>query len=222
MTQSPLTLISPDLDPGAVVREEAEPGAGIVLLLHGLGSHEGDLAGLIPLLPARFTYVSVRGIHRYGAGFAWLEHPLDPERPAALEASAQAVERWIAAQEAPVVGAIGFSQGGMLALQLLRRSPRALDFVVNLSGAPFPAPMPGDAALAEASPPVLWGHGGLDPLFDEDREEQVRRYLREHTQLSEVLRPALGHAVDEVEVEAIVRFLAELPGTDAPAGGAPA
>lgn len=206
---APVELIATEIDEDAVVR--SDPGrtrsAPIVLLLHGLGSDEDDLAGLVPFLPTDFTYASLRGIYRYLQGYAWFEMPMDPERPEALQASAAAVESWIAAQDAPVVGAIGFSQGGALALQLLRRDPHAVDFVVNLSGFPFPAPMPGDSALAEVSPPVLWGHGGMDPHFADGREEAVRHFLSVHTRLEEERRPQLGHAVDEIELRAVASFL---------------
>ena len=160
----PVELISPHLDPSAVVRGGAQD-APIVLLMHGLGSDERDLAGLVPFLPPAFEYVSARGIFRYVQGYAWFDMPVAPDRPDAIDASAAAVEEWIAAQDRPVVGAIGFSQGGAVALQLLRRDPHALRFVVNLSGFPFPAAMQGDAALAEVRPPALWGHGGMDPLL---------------------------------------------------------
>lgn len=201
-------LIAPTIDESAVVRV---PGprrdAPIVILLHGLGSHERDLVGLAPHLPTDFRYVSLRGIFRYVQGYAWMDWPLDPSDPTSLETSAAAVETWIGQQDAPVVGAIGFSQGGFLGLQLLRRNPRALDWIVQLSGAPFPAPMPGDAALAELAPRALWGHGGLDPHFDPEREDAVRGFMRAHFTLEEERRPYLGHAVDEVELRAIASFL---------------
>ena len=204
----PVELISASIDDDAVVwADPPTADTPIVILLHGLGSHEDDLAGLVPFLPSAFTYASLRGIYRYVQGYAWFEMPVDPADPASVEASAAAIEHWIAAQSAPVVGAIGFSQGGLLALQLLRRDARALDFVVNLSGRPFPAAMPGDAALAEVRPPALWGHGGLDPLFDEEVEGQVRGFMSTHTRLEEERRPQLGHAVDEVELRAIAAFL---------------
>lgn len=204
----PVELISETLDESAVVRSRpVEDPAPIVLLLHGLGSHERDLTGFVPFLPPSFSYVSLRGIHRYVQGYAWLDSTIDPARPGALQTSAAAVESWIDEQPAPVVGAIGFSQGGMLALQLLRRHARALDWIVQLSGAPFPAPMPGDSALAAKRPPALWGHGGLDPLFDEEREGMVREFMREHTRLEEERRPDLGHGVDEVELRAVSAFL---------------
>ena len=204
----PVELIAPEIDETAVVRMGSrEPDAPIVLLLHGLGSHERDLTGLVPYLPPSFAYASLRGIYRYVQGYAWLESDIDPAATEKIQTSAAAVEAWIAQQSAPVVGVIGFSQGGILGLQLLRRDPHALDWIVQLSGAPFPAAMPGDAALAEVKPPALWGHGGLDPLFDEDREQRVREYMRAHTTLEEERRPHLGHAVDEVELRAIAAFL---------------
>lgn len=204
----PVELIAETIDETAVVRMGSrDPDAPIVLLLHGLGSHERDLTGLVPYLPPSFAYASLRGIYRYVQGYAWLESDIDPAATEKIQTSAAAVEAWIAQQGAPVVGVIGFSQGGILGLQLLRRDPHALDWIVQLSGAPFPAPMPGDAALAEVKPPALWGHGGLDPLFDEDRERRVREFMSAHTALEEERRPHMGHAVDEVELRAIAGFL---------------
>ncbi|MFQ6484997.1 alpha/beta hydrolase [Brachybacterium epidermidis] len=204
----PVELIAESIDETAVVRMgSTAPDAPIVLLLHGLGSHERDLTGLVPYLPPTFAYVSLRGIYRYVQGYAWLESDIDPAATEKIQASAAAVEAWIAAQQVPVVGVIGFSQGGILGLQLLRRDPRALEWIVQLSGAPFPAPMPGDQALAQVKPPALWGHGGMDPLFDEDRERQVRDFMTAHTTLEEERRPHLGHAVDEVELRAIASFV---------------
>lgn len=204
----PVELIAESIDETAVVRMgSTAPDAPIVLLLHGLGSHERDLTGLVPYLPPTFAYVSLRGIYRYVQGYAWLESHIDPAATEKIQTSAAAVEAWIAAQRVPVVGVIGFSQGGILGLQLLRRDPRALEWIVQLSGAPFPAPMPGDQALAQVKPPALWGHGGMDPLFDEDRERQVRDFMTAHTTLEEERRPHLGHAVDEVELRAIASFV---------------
>lgn len=202
----PVELISPHLDESAVVRGGAQD-ASIVLLMHGLGSDERDLASLVPFLPPVFEYVSVRGIFRYVQGFAWFDMPVAPDRPEAIETSAAAVEEWIAAQDRPVVGAIGFSQGGAVALQLLRRDPHALRFVVNLSGFPFPAAMQGDTALAEVRPPALWGHGGMDPLYDPEREQAVREFMGAHTALEEERRLHLAHAVDEIELRAVASFL---------------
>src|SRR5690625_56265 len=67
----PVALISETIDDAAVVRSRpTEDPAPMVLLLHGLGSDERDLAGLVPHLPPDFSYVSLRGIHRYVQGYA--------------------------------------------------------------------------------------------------------------------------------------------------------
>ncbi len=204
----PVELINRSIDEAALVRHGArDPEAPIVLMLHGLGSHERDLIGLVPYLPPGFAYVSLRGIYAYVQGYAWLESDIDPSATEKIQTSAAAVEEWIAAQSAPVVGAIGFSQGGILALQLLRRNPRALEWIVQLSGAPFPAPMEGDDALAEVKPPAFWGHGGMDPLFDHARETMVREFMTAHTTLTEVRRDFMGHGIDEAELREIAAFV---------------
>lgn len=187
------------------------PDDAVVLLLHGLGSNEDDLLGLAPQLPRRFVYASLRGVYACGQGYGWLQPPpLDPSDPGLLEEAAEAVETWVDAHlPGRPAGAIGFSQGGILALQLLRRDPTALDWAVNLSGAPYPTTMPGDEALAASRPPVLWGHGGRDPLYDAAQETGTRQWLAHQTDLTEARSAELGHGIDAVVLEAVVRFLGE-------------
>lgn len=187
------------------------PEDRVVLLLHGLGSHEEDLLGLTPALPGGVVYASLRGVLACGPGFGWLAPPpLQAEDLGLLEESAAAVEDWIERRlPGRVIGAIGFSQGAMLALQLLRRDPEAFDWVVALSGAPFPAELPGDTALAERRLPALWGHGGQDPLFDDAMIAQVREWMERHAELREELSPALGHGIDEQVLAAVTAFVHE-------------
>lgn len=187
------------------------PADRVVLLLHGLGSHEEDLLALAPSLPREAVYVALRGVLRCGPGYAWLQPPpLEGTEPDLVEASAAALEAWIERTcPGQVVGAVGFSQGAMLALQLLRRDPAALAWVVQLSGAPFPAPMTRDDALARRRPPALWGHGGQDPLFSPAQEEQVRAWMQEHTELTEVRSVALGHGIDEQVLDGVIAFVAQ-------------
>ena len=43
----------------------------LIVLLHGYGSHEGDLFSLSPRLPLAATVASLRGPIKEGAGYAW-------------------------------------------------------------------------------------------------------------------------------------------------------
>lgn len=216
----PTTRLRPGpaaIDDDAVRWFPHPPGSGdrVVLLLHGLGSNEDDLYGLAPQLPRKYVYVSLRGSFASGAGYAWLAPPpVDPSAPDLIDESSAALERWITEHaDGQVVGAIGFSQGAMLALHLLRRDHMAPAWVVALSGAPFPAPLPADDTLAARCDdgqgvPALWGHGGMDPLFDADTEDAVRAWMREHTDLVEARSPQLGHGVDERVLAAVIDFVA--------------
>lgn len=206
-----LSPVTAQIDPAAVRSHPRPPQEGdrVVLLLHGLGSHEEDLLGLAPALPDDYVYVSLRGVFGCGPGYAWLNPPpLDPADRDLLSESATALEQWIA-QECPgtVAGMIGFSQGAILALELLRRDAEAAAWVVQLSGAPFPAPLPGDAILAGRDLPAFWGHGGQDPLFDATKETAIREWMSQHTQLTEERSPLLGHGVDQQVLEAVDRFI---------------
>lgn len=233
----PVHLISPTIDDDATwFSRTPDASHPIVLLLHGYGSHEMDLPGLVPHLPPQFTYVALRGIYAAQQGYAWFDLGVlgggEPD-PTLLDVSAQAVETWIEAQDVPVVGALGFSQGGALTLQVLRRNASALRFGAVMSGFPFPAPVEGDgptdagaqagsvasssaptttprggdAALAAVKPPVLWSHGGQDPIVVPQWAPQVREFLHEHTELTEVFRPMMGHAIDQVILQELSRFL---------------
>lgn len=57
--------------PGKGEREGAERGLPGLLLLHGRGSDEADLMGLVDALDPRLTVVSARAPYRLPPGFAW-------------------------------------------------------------------------------------------------------------------------------------------------------
>lgn len=204
----PIGLVS--LDPSAVwTSAPLSPGARVVLLLHGLGGDEADIATLAPAFPPGYVYVALRGPFPSDQGWAWTERDIDPARPGRINASAQAVEDWLATLDGVTcVGAVGFSQGAIVALQLMRRDPDRLGWVVQLSGGPFPMEMDGDAVLAQRRPPVFWGHGGSDPTLPADAEDWVRDWMTAHTEVYEVRIPDLGHDVDDEMAAAAAAFIA--------------
>ncbi len=202
------------IDDAATVRTSAASGderAPLVLLMHGFGSDERDLAALAPQLPDALATASLRGPLRspFG-GHAWvpITRPGRPD-PDALAAATGDLLDWLDAHVAPdrVVVPLGFSQGGLMATQLLRTRPERFAAAVVLAGFVQDAAQPGDAALARSRPPVLWGRGDADPVIAADAVARTEAWLPGHTTLTPVVRPGLGHAIDAGLLERVVAFL---------------
>ncbi len=131
-------------------------GTPLLVAMHGVGSHERDLLGLAPALPPEWTLASLRAPMPWGQGFSWypLGTPGSPE-VGPVDDAAEAVLAWVDAVAAdhPRIGLLGFSQGGSMALQLLRARPSGFAFAVSLSGFVVPGvPDSRDDAVAAVRP----------------------------------------------------------------------
>ena len=145
------------------------------------------------------------------AGF---DHEAEPRTAAVAadatpEASIDAVLAWLDALETPPtrIGLLGFSQGGSMAIELMRRQPERFSFVVNLSGFVSEGDRAGDAALAESLPPVFWGRGTLDEVITEAAIVRTTDWLPAHSTLSGRIYEGLGHAVSPQELTDIAGFV---------------
>ena len=118
----------------------------LLVLLHGYGSHEGDLFGLAPHLPLQPVIASVRAPLSASPGYAW--YPLDAatleSRSEGADAAARGLLQWLDGVQATSVGLLGFSQGGAMSIQLLRHAPERFAFAVSLAGFVLPGPSPAD------------------------------------------------------------------------------
>jgi phospholipase/carboxylesterase len=183
----------------------------VALLLHGYGSNERDLAGLVPALGLELPWASLRAPIEIGnGGAAWFEivTPGDPDA-APVEASTDAIWAWVdavAGTDARVVP-IGFSQGGLMASQLLRSRPERVLAPIILGGFVLGAPQAGDAALAAARPAAFWGRGELDRVIGGPAIARTTAYLPAHTTLTERVYPGLAHGIDAAEVADVREFL---------------
>jgi phospholipase/carboxylesterase len=203
------------IDDEAVLWSAASPdrvGRPLLLILHGYGSHEGDLFSLAPHLPLQPTIAALRAPLPAGQGWSWfpIGVPGDPVGDA-LDAAALGILAWLdALPEQPVsIGLLGFSQGGAMTLQLMRHAPERFDFAVQLSGFIASGSHPGDARLAEVKPPVFWGRGTHDPVIPEAAVARTQAWLPEHATLTERIYEGLGHSIAQAELTDIVTFLRE-------------
>ncbi|MFZ4893437.1 alpha/beta hydrolase [Plantibacter sp. Mn2098] len=188
-------------------------GRPLLLLLHGYGSHEGDLFGLAAYLPLEPVIASLRAPLRASwpvDGNSWypLDLPGDPS-PVGVTGAARAVLDWIDALDVQPtsIGLLGFSQGGSLTLQLMRLAPERFSYGVVLSGFVASGEVAGDADLAVRKPPVFWGRGTTDQVIPEAAVFRTTDWLPSHSTLSGRIYEGLGHSVSEQELADIRAFI---------------
>lgn len=197
-------------------RTSPEPldGPVVALLLHGYGSSESDLAGLAPHVVPGLPWASLRAPLVLGAGsYAWF-HVVTPGDPAPepVAAAADDVWAWVDANLDPAtkVVAIGFSQGGLMASELLRTRPERVAATVVLGGFVQGAERPADELLAETLPPVFWGRGSQDTVIAPIAVARTEAWLPSHSTLTRRIYPGLTHAISADEAADVREFLASL------------
>jgi len=206
---------TPPLDDAAVrwsVPPEARADRPVVVLLHGYGSDEHDLFGLVPYLPPDFVYAAVRAPLTPPfptPGYSWYPiEGLDGRSSEKVTEGAARLLEWLDAAGIADAGLLGFSQGGAVSLQALRLAPDRIRFAVNLSGYVHPGPLPGDPVLAaRGDTPVFWGRGTLDEVIPEPLIAHTVQWLPEHVDLSGRVYPGMGHSVSQEELHDVQVFL---------------
>ncbi|GGC96462.1 phospholipase/carboxylesterase [Tersicoccus solisilvae] len=184
----------------------------VALFLHGYGSNEQDLTALAPVLPPGIPWASLRAPGTLNAGqHAWFDivRPGDPD-PAPLAAATDAVWAWVDATVPATtrVVPLGFSQGGLMASQLLRTRPERVLAPAILGGFVQAAAQPGDALLADARPALFWGRGADDGVITSAAIARTRTWVDAHTTVTDPVYPGLGHGVDGRELCDLTAFLA--------------
>jgi phospholipase/carboxylesterase len=204
----------PEIDAAAVrwsAPEAERSGKPLMLLLHGVGSHEGDLIGLTPYLSPEFVYASLRAPLTYSGGWSW--YPLtEPGAPdiTGVDQAADDVLAWLDGLGAahPSVSLLGFSQGGSLSLQLLRKRPESFDFAVVLAGFVVPGAADDvDAAVAAVRPSVFYGRGDVDQVIPAAAVERTEAWLAAHADAELAVYPGLAHGVSQEELDDVNGFI---------------
>jgi len=184
----------------------------LLVLLHGYGSHEGDLFGLSPQLPLEPVIASLRAPIAENGGYAWFPRrastPGDPA-PDDVDAAASAVIDWLDSIEYTRVSLLGFSQGAALALQLLRHAPSRFTATVALSGFVASGGHAGDAELARTRPAVFWGRGTADQMIPTAAVDRTDAWLPAHADATVRIYEDLAHSISRPELSDFTRFLSE-------------
>jgi phospholipase/carboxylesterase len=213
------------------VHPEAGPGAPLVVLLHGRGADETDLAGLAPSLPMPAIAVFPRAPFPsapwgYGPGWAWYRfiggaRP-DPETfeegQRALAGFLDGLVSTLPIQPGPMVLG-GFSQGGTMALGYALRNPGRVAAVLNFSG--FLPEHPSVRATREtvAGTAFFWGHGSEDASIPLAVAEPGRAALRRAGARLTAPTYRMGHGIGPDELREAMGWLAAVGLADRRADG---
>jgi len=204
-----------------IVARPAGPAQQLMLLFHGVGASALDLVPLGRVLAEEFPdafVVSVAAPAPAGDGEGRQWFPVldisEENRPARVEAALPAfdaaVARW--QQEAGVardaVALIGFSQGGIMALESTRDRPAIAGRIVSIAGR--------FAKLPESPNPhatLHMFHGKLDPVIPYGYTVEAAQYLVAiGADITADVIPHLGHQInDDVADLLIERLRGHLP-----------
>jgi len=200
-------------------------GRPLLLLLHGYNSNEGDLFGLAPYLPLEPAIASLRAPLYTGYGHAWFPLLVDGVELAveaadaatdgvelsveAADAATDAILAWLdrAAPDAGPIGLLGFSQGGAMALELLRRAPGRFAFAVSLAGFALPGDRDGDERMSQLAPHVFWGRGTADGVIPLAAVARTQAWLPAHSTLDERIYEGVGHSVSDRELADVAAYI---------------
>ncbi len=163
------------LDFDITMPENCSEGATVAILLHGRGSHKGDLQALSPVLPSDWVLITPQAPFPgaewgYGPGWAWYRYLQEDQIvPETLDESLGKLDDFIA--ELPkrlgfspgsiVLG--GFSQGGTTSVAYALSRPGVIAAALNFSGFVADSVIVPTGPEAETATPIFWGHGTSDP-----------------------------------------------------------
>lgn len=172
--------------------EAGTPGSRppLLLLLHGVGANERQMASIAPAFDPRFVVASVRSPLAMGPeAFGWFHVTFTSNGPVIAEKEAASAWARIArfADEAAraydtdparvYVG--GFSQGGIIALTALLTAPDTFAGAFCLSGRLLPEVLPHVATERVIGKPALVVHGDHDAKLGVHLARQARLQLEQ-------------------------------------------
>lgn len=144
---------------------------------------------------------------------AWFEivTPGDPA-PEPVAAATDALWAWVDenVNDATRLVLIGFSQGGLMASELLRTRPERVAATVILGGFVQGTERPGDTTLAESLPPLFWGRGREDRVITTGAVARTESWLPAHSTLTLRVYAGLAHGISAEEAADVAAFVASV------------
>jgi phospholipase/carboxylesterase len=199
--------------PTVALAGSPDPAVPLVVLLHGRGSNERDIIGLLPHLPQGPAYAAVRAPISEGGGYAWFANRgIGRPVTASLRETMDWFRGWldsVAPAGRPIV-LIGFSGGAAFAGGLLLDDPARYAGAAILYGTlPFDAGVPTTPARL-AGVPVVVAQGEQDTVIPRELLDRTWQYLLGESGAPTIaLRHPGGHGITADSLETVAGWLAE-------------
>jgi len=190
----------------------------LVLVMHGRGADANDLADLAPMIDppggARFVFPNApkpfEATPGMTFGYSWFDgwpprgQSLQDSRALLLEFIDDLVARYPTPPGKLIIS--GFSQGGLMSIDVGYRTERPLAGIVVMSGAIAEGEAPDFAAKKDL--PVLIVHGTEDDMIPVLAARRARRLLEEHGIEPEYHEFPMGHHVTPESMDVVRNFMA--------------
>jgi len=209
----PAPPLASDLPLRYLVTDTSSAEMPLVVCMHGRGADAHDLAELAPMLGRGYRFLFPQAPRPfepapgYSFGWTWFEGfpplpgALDESRRLMLETLDAAVAKFPTPPGKVIVS--GFSQGGLMALDIGFRTQQTVAGIVAMSGALYEDELPPITPQR-----VLVAHGLADDVVSINYARRARRVLEEHGIEPEYHELAMGHAVSMEEIALVRDFLA--------------
>ncbi|MFN8455814.1 MAG: alpha/beta fold hydrolase [Anaerolineae bacterium] len=202
---------------------QGEPAAKppLLLLLHGVGSHERDLFELAPYFDERFFIVSARAPLTLGyESFAWFHVQFTSTGPVINPAEAESSRQTLLHFLTELVEAYrvdpqriylcGFSQGAIMSFSLALTQPQRVAGIVAMSGRILPEVLPLLAPPADLTHlPIMVVHGLYDNVLPIQYGRASQQRLSELPVNLTYREYPMGHQISAESLADIQQWLAD-------------
>ncbi|MBV9119885.1 MAG: phospholipase [Chloroflexi bacterium] len=194
-------------------REPVDPPYACLVLLHGRGSNEQDLFGMVPELPRRAVVLSVRAPNPFPwGGYFWYELKTEHGGPDELTLNSSLKELHSLLETLPdtyqvdpaQIYLLGFSQGALTSGCLLVSHPEMIAGAAMLSGY-LPEGLTPEGIAGKA---VFMAHGSADSVLPVVLGRQARLKLEGAGADVEYHEYPMDHQVSEAELSDLRHWFA--------------
>ncbi|MBW8875107.1 MAG: dienelactone hydrolase family protein [Acidobacteria bacterium] len=197
--------------------------AAAMVMVHGRGATAESILTLADEFGRDdFAYVAPQA-----AGWSWYPYsfmaPMQQNEPG-LSSGLARIGEVVARLEADGMPAerivlLGFSQGACLSLEFAARNPRRYGAVIGLSGGLIGPPgTPRNYPGSLAGTPVFLGCSDRDPHIPRERVDETAEVLKAMGgEVTERIYPAMGHTVNQDELDHVRRLLDGVAAADSSA-----